>query len=126
MKFLRFNPRHFILMIIIFIVEVCIAVFVHDNFIRPFVGDIIVVWFMYYFIRAFVECKVLYVAFFTLAFSFFVEIGQYFNLITILGLQESNLARIVMGTSFSWWDLLCYVIGFGFLFIFDKDLRKNH
>lgn len=113
-------------MLVIFAVEVCIALFVHDNFIRPFVGDIIVIWFVYYFIRAFVNCKPIYIALFTLVFSFAVEIGQYFKLVTVLGLQDNKLARIVIGTSFSWWDLLCYVIGFGFLFLLDKDLRKNH
>lgn len=126
MKFLRFNLRFFVLMLVIFAVEVCIALFVHDNFIRPFVGDIIVVWFIYYFIRAFVNCKPSYIALFTLAFSFTVEIAQYFKLVTILGLEDNKLARIVIGTSFSWWDLLCYLIGFGFLFLLDKDLRKNH
>jgi len=126
MKFLRFNLRYFTLMLVIFAVEVCIALFVHDNFIRPFVGDIIVVWFVYYFIRAFVNCKPIYIALFTLGFSFVVEIGQYFKLVTVLGLEDNKLARIVIGTSFSWWDLLCYVIGFGFLFLLDKDLRKNH
>lgn len=126
MKFLRFNLRYFALMLVIFAVEVCIALFVHDNFIRPFVGDIIVVWFVYYFIRAFVNCKPIYIAMFTLVFSFAVEIGQYFKLVTILGLEGNKLARIVIGTSFSWWDLLCYVIGFGFLFLLDKDLRINH
>jgi len=113
-------------MLVIFAVEVCIALFVHDNFIRPFVGDIIVIWFVYYFIRAFVNCKPIYIALFTLVFSFAVEIGQYFKLVTVLGLEDNKLARIVIGTSFSWWDLLCYVIGFGFLFLLDKDLRKNH
>lgn len=113
-------------MLVIFAVEVCIALFVHDAFIRPFVGDIIVIWFVYYFIRAFVNCKPIYIALFTLAFSFAVEIGQYFKLVAVLGLEDNKLARIIIGTSFSWWDMLCYVIGFGFLFLLDKDLRENN
>lgn len=126
MKFLRFNRNYFALTVILFVIEICIAIFVNDAFVRPFLGDVIVVWFMYYFIRSFIAIKPIYIAFFTLLFSFAVEIGQYFKLIEILGLQENKWARIVIGTSFSWWDLLCYVVGFLFLFLMDKDLRKNH
>ena len=126
MKFLRFNRNYFALTVILFVIEICIAILVNDAFVRPFLGDVIVVWFMYYFIRSFIAIKPIYIAVFTLLFSFAVEIGQYFKLIEILGLQEYKWARIVIGTSFSWWDLLCYVVGFLFLFLMDKDLRKNH
>ncbi|MBA5792441.1 MULTISPECIES: DUF2809 domain-containing protein [unclassified Flavobacterium] len=126
MKFLQFNYRYFFITVLIFCVEVFIALFVKDTFIRPFLGDVIVVWFVYYFIKTFVNLKPIYIAVFTLLFSFAVEIGQYFNLVNILGLQDYKWARIVIGTSFSWWDVLCYVIGFAFLFVLDKDLRKKH
>ena len=126
MKFLRFNRTCFFSALILFVVEVLIALYVHDDFIRPFVGDVIVVWFIYYFIKTFVDIKPLYIAVFTLLFSFVVETAQYFELINILGLQNEKWARIVIGTSFSWWDMLCYFVGFLFLFVFDKDLRKDH
>lgn len=126
MKFLRFNRNYFALTIILFVIEICIAIFVNDAFVRPFLGDVIVVWFVYYFLRSFIAIKPIYIAVFTLFFSFAVEIGQYFKLIEILGLQEYKWARIVIGTSFSWWDLICYVVGFLLLFVFDKHLRKNH
>lgn len=126
MKFLRFNRNYFALTVILFVIEICIAIFVNDAFVRPFLGDVIVVWFVYYFIRSFIAIKPIYIAVFTLLFSFAVEIGQYFKLIEILGLQEYKWARIVIGTSFSWWDMLCYFVGFLILFLMDKDLRKNH
>lgn len=126
MKFLRFNRTYFFIALILFVVEVLIALYVHDDFIRPFVGDVIVVWFIYYSIKTFVGIKPLYIAVFTLLFSFAVETAQYFQLINILGLQNEQWARIVIGTSFSWWDMLCYIVGFLFLFVIDKKLRKNH
>lgn|SRR5690554_4813638 len=126
MRFLRFHNCFFMIALVVFVVEVFIALFVHDSFIRPYLGDVIVVWFVYYFIRAFVNIPALYVAVFTLLFSFGVEIGQYFKLIHLLGLEKNALARIVIGTSFSWWDMVCYVAGFMFLFLLDKDLRKSH
>lgn len=62
---------------------------------------------------------------FTLFFSFAVETGQYFKLIYLLGLEKNTLARVVIGTSFSWWDMMCYIVGFVFLFLFDNDLQKD-
>jgi|SRR5690606_23576724 len=125
MKFLRFNQACCFIALILFVVEVFIALYVHDDFIRPFVGDVIVVWFIYYTIKMLVDIKPLYIAVFTLLFAFTVETAQYFQLINILGLQNEKWARIVIGTSFSWWDMLCYIIGFLFLFVIDKELMKN-
>lgn len=126
MKFLRFNFRYFLITLLIFCVEVGIALFVRDNFVRPFLGDVIVVWFVYYFIKTFLNVKPIYIAVFTLLFSFVVEFGQYFKLVEVLGLQDYKWARIVIGTSFSWLDILCYVVGFLLLFVLDEELRKNH
>src|SRR5690554_7569199 len=109
MKHLRFHRHFFVLALAFFVVEVLIALFVRDNFIRPYLGDVIVIWFVYYFIRAFVNIRALYIAVFTLLFSFVVETGQYFKLIYLLGLEENTLARVVIGTSFSWWDIVCYI-----------------
>ena len=37
--------------IIVFIIEAIIAVFIHDNFIRPYFGDVLVVVLIYCFIK---------------------------------------------------------------------------
>ena len=126
MHFFRFHKRFFIATLVVFLVEVGIALFVHDNFIRPFVGDVIVVWLVYYFLRTFLNMKSIYLAWFTLVFACAVETAQYYKVIQLLGLQNHQWARVVIGTSFSWWDLLCYVVGFVFLFLLDKNLRKNN
>lgn len=126
MKHLQFNLRYFLLMLFVLFIEIAIALFVRDNFVRPYVGDIIAIWFVYYFLRAFLKIKPIYLAIFTLIFSFIIEIGQYFKLIHLIGLEKYQWVKIVFGTSFSWLDLLCYIIGFLFLFLLDKDLRKKH
>lgn len=122
---LKFDKKSFIIAIIIFLVEVIIALYIKDKIIRPFVGDILVVIFMYYFIKAFINIKVINIAIFTLIFSFVVEILQYFNFVEMIGLGHNKAARIIIGTSFSWIDILCYFIGFVLLFFIDKDLKKN-
>ncbi|WP_413532850.1 DUF2809 domain-containing protein [Empedobacter brevis] len=121
----KFDKKSFIIAIIIFLIEVIIALYIKDKIIRPFVGDILVVIFMYYFIKAFINTKAIYIAIFTLIFSFIVEILQYFNFVELIGLGHNKAARIIIGTSFSWIDLLCYFIGFILLFLIDKDLKKT-
>ncbi|MEG0187142.1 ribosomal maturation YjgA family protein [Algoriella sp.] len=121
----KFDKKSFIIAIIIFLVEVFIALFIKDKIIRPFIGDILVVIFIYYFLKAFINTKAINLAIFTLIFSFVVEILQYFNFVELIGLGHNKAARIIIGTSFSWIDLVCYFVGFIILFFIDKDLKKN-
>ena len=53
------NKRVFYLLatIVLIAVEVLIALFVHDNFVRPYIGDVIVVVVIYCFVRIFVPEK---------------------------------------------------------------------
>ncbi|WP_312355438.1 DUF2809 domain-containing protein [Empedobacter sp.] len=121
----KLDKKSFTIAIIIFLIEVIIALYIKDKIIRPFVGDILVVIFIYYFIKAFINTKAINIAIFTLFFSFIVEILQYFNFVEMIGLGHNKAARIIIGTSFSWIDLLCYFVGFILLFFIDKDLKKN-
>ncbi|WP_291072915.1 MULTISPECIES: DUF2809 domain-containing protein [unclassified Empedobacter] len=121
----KFDKKSFSIAIIIFLIEVIIALHIKDKIIRPFVGDILVVIFIYYFIKAFINTKAINIAIFTLFFSFVVEILQYFNFVEMIGLGHNKAARIIIGTSFSWIDLLCYFVGFILLFFIDKDLKKK-
>ena len=49
---LRFNGVAFIIFVALFIVEVVIAVFVNDQFIRPILGDVLVVILIFFFLRS--------------------------------------------------------------------------
>ncbi|GEM50958.1 DUF2809 domain-containing protein [Empedobacter brevis] len=121
----KFDKKSFIIAVFTFLIEVIIALFINDKIIRPFVGDILVVVFMYYFIKAFINTKTINIAIFTLIFSFIIEILQYFKFVEIIGLGHNKAARIIIGTSFSWIDLLCYFIGFLLLFFIDKELNNK-
>lgn len=117
---LPFNRRYFILTILLFIVEIFIALYVRDNFIRPYLGDVLVVILIYCFVKSFVKLPVLTVAISTLVFSFIVEFLQLINVIELLGLENSKIAQIVIGTSFSWFDLLAYLIGILLVILVEK------
>ena len=116
MKF-GFRKRYAILSIALFVVEVFIALFIHDSLVRPFVGDMLVVILIFTICRCFINANYFRLALCVLIFSFAVEIGQYCDLISILGLQHCGVARTIIGTTFDYHDLLAYGAGVLLLFI---------
>jgi DNA integrity scanning protein DisA with diadenylate cyclase activity len=105
--------------------EVLIALFINDNFIRPYVGDVLVVILIYCFIRIFVArtTKLLPLGIFIFAVG--VEIGQYFNLAQLLGLADYKVARIIIGSTFDLKDIACYLTGCGSLFLYEEIKRRR-
>ncbi len=108
----RFHKKYFALTILVFLIEVCIAMYVDDAIIRPYFGDTLVVLLLYYGIQSFFGIQPKIVAIGVLLFCYLIEIMQYFKLVNVLGLQESKLARIIIGSSFSWFDMIAYTLGF--------------
>lgn len=108
---MRFHKRYFIYTVLLFLIEVLIAIYINDAIIRPYGGDFLVVILLYYFVRTFFKFSPLHVAIGVLLFSYAIEILQYFKLVNLLGLQDIELARIIIGTGFSWWDMLAYTLG---------------
>ncbi len=108
---LNFNSKYFYLTIFLLITEIIIAIWVHDAFIRPFGGDFLVVILIYCLVKSFMDSPVSPTILSVLLFAYAVEISQYFHLVDLLGLRNSKIARIIMGTSFSWTDMLMYSLG---------------
>ena len=107
----RFNQKYFILSLLLFITEVLIALFVRDSFIRPYFGDFLVVILLYCMVRSFWDFPVSLIVLSVLAFAYLLETLQYFRLVEQLGLQDSVLARTVIGTGFAWEDMVAYTLG---------------
>lgn len=111
------------------ITEIIIALFVRDAFIRPYGGDILVTLLLCALVRIFVPEKCRPLPLFVFAFSIIVEFAQYINIVEILGLSHIGFFRILIGTSFSWIDILCYGAGCLLFFLGEvitkKIIRKN-
>lgn len=122
---ITFNRKYFGLTMLIFTIEVLIALFVHDDFIRPYFGDVLVVILMYCFIKSYLNLPVFSVALFVLAFAFLIEILQGCNIVTKIGLEKSKLANVVLGNSFSWIDFLTYIVGFLIIIVTENRLAKK-
>jgi hypothetical protein len=108
---LQFNRTYFAFTVFLFLLETAIALFVHDNFIRPYFGDFLVVMLLYCFLKSFINLSVWAAAGLVFLFSFAIETAQYFNMVEKLGLQHYKIAKVVLGNSFAWMDLLAYVLG---------------
>jgi hypothetical protein len=118
----KFRLKYIILTIILFIIEVLIAIYIDDGFIRPFFGDFLVVMLIYCFVRGFFNVNVLKTAIYVLIFSYVVEFLQYLHIVNVLGLEKIRIARIIIGSSFSWVDILCYTLGILSVLVLE---RKN-
>jgi hypothetical protein len=111
MKMLRFNIKYALLTLSIFLIELYIGLYVHDAYIRPYGGDFLIAILIYCFVRTFLQSPLFITTAGVLLFCYAVEISQYFHLINLLGLEKSKVARLILGTSFSWTDMLMYTLG---------------
>jgi CDP-diglyceride synthetase len=86
--------------------------YLHDAFIRPFGGDVLVVVLIYAFLRIFLITNNKRLALGILIFSFVIEFLQAIHYVNWLGLQDNKFWSIVLGTYFSVYDLLAYFVGY--------------
>jgi hypothetical protein len=105
--------------VVLLTVEIFIAVFIHDQFIRPFFGDFLAVVFVYCGLRIFNQ-NILKTALLSLLIAYFIEILQYFKFIEITGLIKYKVLAILIGNSFSWLDILAYTLGFVFILLIEN------
>lgn len=108
----RLRVRYGLAAFLLLVTEVLIALFVRDRFIRPYGGDILVTLLICCVIRVVLPQKYrLPIAGGVLLFAVSVEVGQYFGLVYLLGLGHIPFFCVLIGTGFSWWDMVCYAVG---------------
>lgn len=108
---MRKRLPYLIATLVLLATEVCIGLFVHDGFVRPFIGDVLVVILIYTFIRIFIPEKMRLLPLFIFIFATGVELLQYLRIVEVLGLQDNAFLSTVIGTSFDIRDILCYFVG---------------
>ena len=115
---------------LLFLTEVGIALFVHDTFIRPYVGDALVTVLLCCLFRAVIPEGVPALPVYVFAFAALVEIAQYFDVVKLLGLENSTIISTVVGRTFSWADVICYAVGCAAFWLAEKAvctfLRKKN
>lgn len=122
---MSFSIKYFLWFLILLFIEVFIALFVHDAFIRPYFGDVLVVILIYTFLKSFLSISVEKAIIIVLIISFTIEFTQLFHLITLLNLDGFTIAHWVLGSSFNLWDFLAYSTGLGLVFAIEKWMIKQ-
>ncbi|MCL2187332.1 MAG: DUF2809 domain-containing protein [Defluviitaleaceae bacterium] len=120
-----FNWKYFIATVILFIIIIAIALFIETGFIRNHFGDVIIVVFIFSFIRIFVRNEWSWLWLGIFVFAAFVEVMQFFGLVYLLGLGEVQWARVMIGVTFDPWDIVMYFVGALVVLAFERLQRRR-
>ena len=102
----------YVLMLIVLLgVEVGIALFVHDDFVRPYIGDVLVTVLLCCLCRVALPEGVPALPLCVFVFAALVEAAQYVDIVKLLGWEDNAFLSTIIGRTFSWADILCYGVG---------------
>jgi len=122
---MKLNIKYLFAFFILLIVEIIIALFVNDAFVRPYLGDVLVVILMYCFIRGILK-PIKFLPLYLFIFASAVELAQYFRIVSILNLEDNKVISTILGTSYDTKDILCYLAAIVILIIWERFERKHH
>ena len=112
--------------LLLLLIEVIIALYVHDDFIRPYVGDILVVIVIYTFIRIIIPEKCKLIPLFIFVFATGVELLQLANIVEILGVADNKFLKTLIGSVFDIKDIVCYAVGCAILCMYEWVRMRKH
>ncbi len=111
--------------IILLVIEVLIALYIHDNFIRPYIGDVIVVIVVYTFVRIFIPNGIRLLPLYVFLFAVIVEVLQWFHIVDLLGLADNRFLSTLIGGVFDVKDIICYGAGSVLLGIYEYFIKEK-
>ena len=117
--------RYFLIFCGLLAIEIAIALFIDDAFVRPYVGDMLVTLLLCCLCRVIVPTNIQLLPVYVFLFAAAVEIGQYFDLVALLGLADNKIISIALGRTFSWMDLVCYAVGCVAAFLVDQIIIRR-
>ena len=111
MKRNRLRATYFAIFVAVLCIEILIGVYVRDAFVRPYVGDVLVVVLIYCLIRVIKPMGVRLMPLYVFAFACGVEFLQLIDVVGILGIPKGSVVAIIIGSTFSFPDIICYAVG---------------
>lgn len=105
------HPAYAIASVCLLAVEVLIALFVDDGLVRPYIGDVLAMMLVFTALRAAFGLTVKQAIGASLVIAVAVEVSQLVGLLQLLRLEDNGFARVVLGVSFEWLDLVAYAAG---------------
>ena len=92
-------------------IEVAIALWVRDRWIRPYGGDVLAVMLVYCALRAVTAWRWPTALAAAMVVAIGVELGQLAGLLSLLGLRATSAAGVVLGSGFDLLDFAAYALG---------------
>lgn len=120
--------KNFILFLTFLVIEILIALFVHDGFVRPYFGDLLVVVVLYFFVRIWfpkIPEKAGWLPAGIFLFAVGVEFLQLLHLVEILGMENNPFLRTILGSTFDSKDIACYGAGCLLLVIYERYILSH-
>ncbi len=115
---MNYKTSFLLLAISLFIIEIGIALYVTNTFIRSFFGDFLVVILIYSAVKSVFDIKPKQLAIAVFIFASSIELMQLIHIVDKLGI-ENKILRIAIGNSFSYYDILMYLLGCITIFVLD-------
>ena len=105
------NKKYLLFSVSLLLIEICIALFVNDQFIRPIFGDYLATILLFCTMASCLNYSKNKLIIAALLISYLIEALQYLNILKILHLENNTILKIIIGHSFSWTDILAYTMG---------------
>lgn len=107
--------------VVLLLIEIYIGACVHDDIVRPYVGDILVTILLCCIGRVLFPQGLPWLPTAVFALAVAVECIQLIDIPAI----EDTVWEVILGTSFSWIDIVCYGLGCA-VFVAGDALRRSH
>ncbi|WP_430466607.1 DUF2809 domain-containing protein [Winogradskyella ouciana] len=108
---LQFNKNYLVLAHSLFLIELAIAFIIKTGFIRYTFGDYLVVILLYAIFRGCTNLSVRASALVVLLIAYSIELLQLTPFLTYFNLQDSVAAKLILGSTFQFSDLVAYTLG---------------
>lgn len=105
--------------------EVYIALFARDAFVRSYLGDVLVIILLCCFGRGPLGIRGRWLVPTVTALGFLAEGLQYLLLADRLGLGTDSPLRVILGSTFDWADLGCYLAGGSIFAILETGKKRS-
>jgi len=115
--------KYFTIFILLLVTELAIAYFQFSQFIRGFIGDVLVIPLLYSFVRMISKVPGKRALFLVLSVAFVIEMLQLLSITEWLQI-ENPILQIALGSTFDGWDLVAYLFG-ALVVLFIEKLRAH-
>lgn len=116
------NYNYLYTFLIVLLIEISIVF--SDGFIRHTLGDFFVVILLYSLIKAFTKLSVKKAAFLTLGIAYLIEFLQLMKISDLFPKKGFKVLSIILGSTFSFSDLVAYTLGIVCVLIIELRFRK--